>query len=296
MSNTLNTSWDIASPAAGAFVSAIPLEMRMLRASVKLRIDYEHLALGASGAGGEHKQGSAKAYYQSTEPTLRPDGVTAFNTSDNGRIWYDTATGLYKVYIHGTGWSSAAAGSVLLTGNQTVAGIKTFTSTPVLPTIGNGLLPVGAMLDFGGAAAPTGYLLCYGQAISRTTYAVLFAIIGTTFGVGNGTTTFNVPDFRGRTGIGKDNMGGSSANVCTDTLADTLGGKDGHQTHTLIDAEMPSHTHTVTAYGTQNSGNASRFYIEEGDTQYSITSSSAGSDDPHNNMQPYIAMNVIIKY
>lgn len=69
----------------------------------------------------------------------------------------------------------------------------------------------GTVLDFGGSAAPTGWLLCYGQAISRATYAPLFAAIGTTFGVGDGSTTFNLPDCRGRVHAGKDDMGGTAA-------------------------------------------------------------------------------------
>ncbi|GAH87071.1 unnamed protein product, partial [marine sediment metagenome] len=57
--------------------------------------------------------------------------------------------------------------------------------------------PTGSVIMFGGAVAPTGYLLCNGAAVSRITYANLFAVTGTTFGVGNGTTTFNIPDFQG---------------------------------------------------------------------------------------------------
>ena len=67
----------------------------------------------------------------------------------------------------------------------------------------------GEIVPFGGSTAPAGTLLCYGQAISRTDYVGLFTVIGTTYGVGNGTTTFNVPDMRGMVPGGKANMGGS---------------------------------------------------------------------------------------
>lgn len=70
----------------------------------------------------------------------------------------------------------------------------------------------GTVLPFAGSAAPTDWLLCYGQAVSRATYANLFAVIGTTYGAGDGSTTFNVPDLRGRVAAGKDNMGGTAAN------------------------------------------------------------------------------------
>lgn len=69
----------------------------------------------------------------------------------------------------------------------------------------------GTVQDFAGATVPAGYFLCYGQAVSRTTYAVLFAVIGTTYGAGDGSTTFNLPDLRGRVVAGKVDMGGSGA-------------------------------------------------------------------------------------
>lgn len=67
--------------------------------------------------------------------------------------------------------------------------------------------PSGVVLPFAGSTAPSGWLLCFGQAVSRTTYASLFAAIGTAFGVGDGSTTFNLPDMRGRVPGGKDDMG-----------------------------------------------------------------------------------------
>jgi len=75
--------------------------------------------------------------------------------------------------------------------------------------------PPGVVLPYAGASAPTGWLLCYGQAVSRTTYADLFTAISTTYGAGDGSTTFNVPDLRGRVPAGKDNMGGTAANRLT---------------------------------------------------------------------------------
>lgn len=77
-------------------------------------------------------------------------------------------------------------------------------------------IPVGGLLDYVGSTAPnSSFVLAYGQAISRTTYATLFSLVGTTFGAGDGTTTFNVPDLRGRVTAGKDGMGGSAASRLT---------------------------------------------------------------------------------
>jgi microcystin-dependent protein len=110
--------------------------------------------------------------------------------------------------------------------------------------------PIGTILDYAGSTAPTGFLLCYGQAISRTTYSDLFAVIGETYGVGDGSTTFNLPDLRGRVIAGKDDMGGSSANRLTDADdgldGDTLGDTGGGETQALIAANNGPHTHTGT--------------------------------------------------
>ena len=111
----------------------------------------------------------------------------------------------------------------------------TFTGTPAAPTATSGTdttqlattafvqdavgalvtIPSGMLAPFAGTSAPSGWFLCYGQAVSRTTYAALFTAIGTTYGTGDGTTTFNLPDLRGRTIAGVDDMGGSAASRLT---------------------------------------------------------------------------------
>jgi microcystin-dependent protein len=148
------------------------------------------------------------------------------------------------------------------------------------------------------SSAPPGWLLCYGQAISRTTYRDLFDAIGTTYGVGDGSTTFNAPDLRGRVWAGKDNMGGSSANRVTDSQADSMGGVMGAETHTLTTAELASHSHGITAY-MRGSGTAeAKLAAEDRDPDSVVgtaTSNTAGSGTAHNNMQPTMFGNWIIK-
>ncbi len=82
--------------------------------------------------------------------------------------------------------------------------------------------PAGAVLPYAGTAAPTGWLFCYGQDVSRTTYAGLFAAVGTTYGAGDGSTTFALPDMRERIPAGKGDMGGATANRIQRTKVVTL--------------------------------------------------------------------------
>ena len=112
-------------------------------------------------------------------------------------------------------------------------------------------VPVGGMIAFGGTAAPSGWLLCYGQAVSRTTYAALFATIGIAYGGGDGSTTFNVPDRRGRVSVGTDNMGGVAAGRVTAAVCGTdatiLGNSGGDQ-----NAQQDTITATSTATSTDS--------------------------------------------
>lgn len=159
--------------------------------------------------------------------------------------------------------------------------------------------PAASMMVFAGASAPSGWLLCFGQAISRTTYATLFSAISTTYGIGDGTTTFNLPDMRGRVAAGADNMGGSAAGRLTSTTmspdGNTLSATGGTQTHTLITAEMPSHTHALSdAYpGVNTGGSWQQNGGAYGGPIYSIGSTGGGG--AHLNVQPTLVLNYIIK-
>jgi microcystin-dependent protein len=186
-----------------------------------------------------------------------------------------------------------AGGSEHAAVSQTVNGFMSATDKTKLDGIPPNPAPAGAMMPFAGTAAPSGWLLCYGQEVSRSTYSVLFAVIGTTYGAGDGSSMFNVPDFRGRTPIGKDNMGGTSANVVTNSDADVLGGKGGEENHALTIAEMPSHHHSC-GHGEYINGGNSFYVVRITDSGY-ITGDTGGGL-AHNNMQPWLACNWIIKY
>lgn len=159
-----------------------------------------------------------------------------------------------------------------------------------------GAVPTGVPVPWLTDTAPSGYLLCFGQAVSRNAYAALFAVIGTTFGTGDGKTTFNLPDLRGRVPLGKDNMGGASANRVIAPEADALGGVEGAEKHTLTVAEMPSHSHGVKTVG---SVSPFEFVLDKVSSSQTLNDFSTilntGGGGAHPNMPPYITFNWIIK-
>lgn len=99
------------------------------------------------------------------------------------------------------------------------------------------LIPKGMLSPFAGSSAPTGWLLCNGTAVSRTTYSALFAVVGTTYGVGDNSTTFNLPDLLGRAPVG--------AGAGSGLTSRTLGTKLGAESTTLTSSHIPQHSHTI---------------------------------------------------
>ena len=148
--------------------------------------------------------------------------------------------------------------------------------------------PKGLISIFGGAAAPTGWLICDGAAISRTTYAALFTAIGTAYGTGDGSTTFNVPNLKGKVPAGYNSA---------DSDFNALGKTGGAKTHTLTVAEIPAHKHQHTEVTAGDSGYNGLLATNTGHqfTNYNYMSNEGGGG-AHNNLQPYIALNFIIKY
>jgi microcystin-dependent protein len=200
-----------------------------------------------------------------TRPATPSAGQTGFNTTTSALDVYD-----------GTIWGSVS------------------TSTGI---------PSGSVMPYAGSSAPTGWLLCSGAAVSRTTYAALFAVVGTTYGSGDGSTTFNLPDMRGRLAAGVDNMGGTAANRITAAgsgiTGTTLGAAGGAEDVTLATSDIPSHEHpgkrmggasgSTSYYSVTSNGSGTAFYDRTGFIQ------NTGGGTAHNNTQPTIMLNYIIK-
>lgn len=136
---------------------------------------------------------------------------------------------------------------------------------------------------------PTGWLACDGAAVSRTTYAKLFAILGTTYGAGDGTTTFNTPNMKGRVPVGLDTG---------QTEFDVIGETGGEKTHTLTVPEMPSHTHAMQGTGALTDGSVGTSYVVNNGSFYGFRTDqpdNTGGGGAHNNLQPYLTVRYIIK-
>jgi len=145
-------------------------------------------------------------------------------------------------------------------------------------------IPTGSVIPFAGITAPTGWLLCNGAAVSRSTYSTLFGVIQTTYGVGDGSTTFNLPDLLGRTPIGA----GQGSGLTNRPLAQKIGA----ETHTLTIPEMPSHNHT---YQPGGSGTTAGFPTQAIRSTTLLNTGLTGGGQAHNNIQPSLALNYIIK-
>ena len=170
-----------------------------------------------------------------------------------------------------TAASAAAAETMALssTGNLTISGLLTDGD-------GGGSVPPGAILPYGGGTAPTGYVLCDDSDKSRTDFSALFAIIGTTYGAGNGTTTFNVPDLRDRIPLGKG------------TNNSTLGAETTGASASAVVATASGSASLTLATGTFATS------AKDSSTSSAVTGVTAGGHT-HNLTLPVQVMNYIIK-
>lgn len=167
----------------------------------------------------------------------------------------------------------------------------------------NTLPPIGSISAYAGSSDPNAdWFIANGRNVSRITYATLFGIIGTTYGSGDGSTTFGLPNLQGVVPVGLDS--GQSE-------FDALGETGGEKNHTLSTSEMPAHRHTGSSISQGSFGLIRRSVTGETKTTASVDSSGAGNEpdvittpgaipsegggQAHNNLQPYIVLNYIIR-
>lgn len=216
--------------------------------------------------------GPAVAGTLGSRPAASPAnaGQIYFATDDNGGTWYLSTGTAWIVTTNGLNkitrgiLSARPVANTVPAGNVYVATDdhggtsheSDGTSWQKMGASVFGEVPIGAVIDWPWAIAnaPGQFIACYGQAISRTVNAELHALAlaaGYPHGTGDGTTTFNVPDYRGRDGLGLDNMGGVAANRISVAISGiagtTLGGAGGVEGITLTIAQMPAHNHAYTA-------------------------------------------------
>jgi microcystin-dependent protein len=214
--------------------------------------------------------------------------------------------------------STVLAGTARLDSTVTVAGAATFQSTVTVKGdvhvsskvcasayYGSGSnltglpsMPTGAIIPWSVTVAPSGYLLCNGTSVNRTTYAALFAVVSTLYGTGNGSTTFNVPDLRGRFMAG---WGAGSSNALTSVTVGMVDGSamaniGGTEAVTLSVAQIPAHTHAIVPHQGEATGQPGGLdRSSETAAQTTIDSGSTGGDGAHSNIPPVLMINFVIK-
>ena len=278
---------------------------------------------------------------------------TAPATPDEGNLWFDSTTGKTFIwYVDGSsdqwvevGEASSLAipshgvehvrgGSDVIDGDRVSVDYVPTNYTRNAAASGAGdvtdltahlsgidlFLPAGMLMPYAGSTEPTGWVFCYGQtvnSVSNTAYARLWTAIGTTYG-GASASSFILPDLRGRSLAGKDDMGGTAASRITSggsgIVGTTLGAAGGTQTHVLTEAQLASHTHTpqFTAYDLTIGGGG--YYSSAGQAILAArqgwgtvpptytnnvslfqANANTGSGTAHNNTQPTIITNYLIK-
>jgi len=216
--------------------------------------------------------------------------TTPFVVDSLGNVGVQTETPQADLDVNG----GVKADSIQLTNGATAGAVLTSDVN------GNAswqpVLPAGVIMPFGGVVgvSPNGWLICDGTAVSRTTYANLFAMIGTNYGAGDGTTTFNLPDFRGQFLRGTDNGVGNDPDAATRT-ASNIGGNAGDAVGSLQGDEIISHNHTekyrlAVSHVYEWSSNQS-FNISGG-----LTTTNTGSTGGSETRPKNVNVNFIIKY
>lgn len=251
-------------------------------------------------------EGATNKHYTQTDKTKLAGIETAADVTDAGNVGAVNAAASSKatpVNADSVPIVDSEASNVIkrVTFTNLKAFLKTYFDT-LYQAAGGGGVPTGTIAAFAGSSAPTDWLLADGSAVSRTTYATLFALISTTYGVGDGSTTFNLPNLKGRVPVGRD-----AAVSEFDTLAETGGAKE--ITLTGAQSGVAAHTHgfkdksglanSASGYIASREGNGSGFMrhgsTDQTDNNMIAAASAADASQAHSNLQPYLVINYIIK-
>jgi microcystin-dependent protein len=235
-----------------------------------------------------------------------PNGVTAQVYCD-GTNFYSSQTGSAGNFtVNGTLTATGLTdtGNMSVGGTLAVTGTSTFTGIPSGPTaaagtnttqlattafvLANSGAPTGVISMWGTGTAPTGWLLCDGSAVNRTTYAALFAVISTTFGVGDGSTTFNLPNYTNRMPYGAT-IGTTGGTADAVVVSHTHGITDSGHNHSVFSSAG------VTFFAQGSSGNAANYGGTTGTSTTGISVNTAGVSGTNQNLPPYLGINFIIK-
>jgi len=186
--------------------------------------------------------------YTVTVKTSAGTGVALANGFTQLMYCDGTNVVLASIPVNATNGNASVTGTLAVASNATVGGDLAVTGT--ITQGGGSIFPAGIIWEYGGSSAPTGWLFCDGSAVSRTTYAALFAVLGTAYGSGDGSTTFNVPDKRGKFGIGVNGTYTRGSTGGATSVTTSTAGSHNHTglagATTLTTSQIPSHTHSGT--------------------------------------------------
>jgi microcystin-dependent protein len=257
--------------ASGVWNSGGPIPIRYLAVtcgsavSGTLNVWYQSAVMSVAAAGPPDQQ-------------LQPGQSAVFDTGlSGGRV-------VYVADAQGGAFAASLAGDVVR--------IDTSPNPPnVAEVLQPQLIQTGDVIFTVTAGARPGFLVCDGSAVSRTTYAQLFGLVGTTFGAGDGSTTFNVPDLRGRMVIGPGT--GTAPGAINHPLSST----GGEETHVLAVGEMPAHGHTIAGNAGFITGGGATASIPVTGASFKFTSTTdnAGGGGAHNTMSPFLVLTPLIK-
>jgi microcystin-dependent protein len=242
-------------------------------------------------------------------------GVTI--PSDENRMVITNGTSVYSVIPSNFPSSITVKGNVSVSGNMNIGGNTSIGGNVTISgdvhvsskvcasafygdgTNLTGAMPTGAILPYAVSAAPTGFVLCNGAALNRSTYSTLFAVVSSLYGDGDGSSTFNVPDLRGRYIAGWDVSATASSVLTSVTVGmvinTTMANTGGIQAVTLTEAQMPSHVHTLDPPPGTASGGDQKMQVADQSVTTTVATESTGGDGAHSNIPPTIILNYIIK-